>query len=59
MYKTSDENNNDMSLYELSNDLLPIITTILGVSLGMSSLVGELSWRWIILGMNYPKDMLS
>ena len=29
------------------------------VSLGVSSLGGELSWGWFFLGMNYPRDDLS
>ena len=32
---------------------------VLGVSLGVSSLGGEQTWRWNSLGMNYPRDGLS
>ena len=40
-------------------DLSPINAKILGVSLGVSSLGGELSWRWIFLAMDYHRDEFS
>ena len=40
-------------------DLSPINAMILGMRLGVSSMGGELSWRWIFKGMNNPRDELS
>ena len=38
--------------------LSSINAMIFGMSFGVNSLADEVSWSWIILGMNYPRDEL-